>query len=162
MRADITGRTFGSLAAIRPTGEIRGGSAVWIFHCAGCGRDVEFTLKSVKWNGRTSCGCLRKLLNQRQAKAMGDQFAKDHIFEGTNISLIIRKRAYTNNQSSGVCGVNWHKASQKWVARIQVKGKQLSIGYFDHLEDAIAARKEAEEKYFAPIIEEYKKSPTDN
>ena len=34
---------------------------------------------------------------------------------------------------------------------------QLIFGYFDSLEEAIKARKQAEEKYFKPILNKYNK-----
>ena len=48
------------------------------------------------------------------------------------------------NKSSGTRGVDWHKKYGKWMARIQVEGKRKTIGFFDNLEDAAKARKDAE------------------
>ena len=45
-------------------------------------------------------------------------------------------------------GISWNKKLQKWVARITVHYKGIHLGVFQKLEDAIRARKEAEEKYF--------------
>jgi hypothetical protein len=53
-----------------------------------------------------------------------------------------------SNNTSGVTGVNWHKASNKWIVRIKVNYKTIYIGTFDKFDDAVKARKEAEEKYF--------------
>ena len=52
------------------------------------------------------------------------------------------------NNTSGVTGVTWHKQLKKWIVRIQVAGKRISLGTFDNLDNAIAVRKQAEEKYF--------------
>lgn len=52
------------------------------------------------------------------------------------------------NNTSGVTGVTWHKQLKKWIVRIQVAGKRISFGTFDNLDNAIAVRKQAEEKYF--------------
>ena len=52
------------------------------------------------------------------------------------------------NNTSGVTGVRWHKKHQKWYAHIGVNRKQIHIGSFDTFEEAVAARKEAEERYF--------------
>lgn len=52
------------------------------------------------------------------------------------------------NNSSGVSGVSWHKKANKWWAYINVDGKRINLGYFDKFEDAVKARKNAEEKYF--------------
>lgn len=54
---------------------------------------------------------------------------------------------YKNN-TSGVTGVTWHKRDNVWQARIKVGYKYVHLGYFNSFEDAVGARKEAEEKYF--------------
>ena len=56
--------------------------------------------------------------------------------------------ALSKNNTSGVTGVTWHKRDNVWQARIKVKYKYIHLGYFDSFEDAVNARKEAEEKYF--------------
>ncbi len=53
-----------------------------------------------------------------------------------------------SNNTSGVSGVTWHKQKNKWQAYITVNKRQIHLGYFDKFEDAVKARKEAEEKYF--------------
>ena len=57
-----------------------------------------------------------------------------------------RDKPITN--TSEVKGVYWHKNKQKWQANIQINGDLLYLGLFDLKEDAIKARKQAEEKYF--------------
>lgn len=47
---------------------------------------------------------------------------------------------------SGVTGVR--KNGNKWVAYISVKNKNINLGTFTKIEDAINSRKLAEEKYF--------------
>lgn len=49
---------------------------------------------------------------------------------------------------SGCIGVCWSKKREKWVAYINVNYKHIFLGYFNNIEDAIRARKEAEIKYF--------------
>ena len=49
---------------------------------------------------------------------------------------------------SGVIGVYWNKANEKWRARIRLNNKLIHLGCFDDLEEASRARKEAEIKYF--------------
>jgi len=51
------------------------------------------------------------------------------------------------DNTSGVVGVYWDKRSAKWWARIKVDRKSIHLGYFDSIEDAAAARAEAEIKY---------------
>lgn len=55
-----------------------------------------------------------------------------------------KNRSHAANNKSGTTGVCWHKATGKWHAQIGVKGKRVSLGHFDIIEDAIAARKAAE------------------
>mgnify|MGYP000865143873 FL=1 len=54
---------------------------------------------------------------------------------------------YSHN-TSGHPGVYWHKQSSKWVAQIMHNQKQINLGYFTDIEDAIAARKAGELKYW--------------
>lgn len=53
-----------------------------------------------------------------------------------------------STNKSGVKGVNWAKDKDKWQAKITVNYKQMHLGFYDDIEDAIKARKEAEERYF--------------
>ncbi len=52
-------------------------------------------------------------------------------------------KAIPNNNTTGHIGVYRAKRG-KWRAAIQVGGRQKSLGHFTNVEDAIAARKEAE------------------
>ena len=56
--------------------------------------------------------------------------------------------ALYKNSTSGVTGVTWHKRDNVWQARIKVGYKYIHLGYFDNFENAVKARKEAEDKYF--------------
>ena len=51
------------------------------------------------------------------------------------------------NNTSGVCGVSWHRAAKKWVAKIQANGKQRHLGYYVTLGAATFARKAANCRY---------------
>lgn len=53
-------------------------------------------------------------------------------------------------------GVYWYEQGQKWRAHISFKGKRYYLGSFSTIEEAEAARKKAEKKYFQPMIEKYK------
>lgn len=56
-------------------------------------------------------------------------------------------KIYKSN-TSGYPGVNWHKKANKWRVRIQVEGKEISLGLYENFEEAVRVRKEAEIKYF--------------
>lgn len=81
-------------------------------------------------------------------------FLKD-CYKGTRICNLTRRVSSRN--TSGFNGVSWYPKKNKWRASITFQRKHISLGYFDKKGDAIKARKEAEEKYFKPIIEEYEK-----
>ena len=53
-------------------------------------------------------------------------------------------RGINQNNKSGVTGVRWNKEAQKWIAYIMRK----HLGTFNSFEDAVKARKRAEQKYF--------------
>ena len=52
------------------------------------------------------------------------------------------------NNTSGVAGVSWNKRCAKWRVRVHLYGKEINIGYFTNIDDAIAARYAAEDKYY--------------
>ena len=53
-------------------------------------------------------------------------------------------RGMNQNNKSGVTGVRWNKKAEKWIAYIMRK----HLGTFNSFEDAVKARKRAEQKYF--------------
>jgi hypothetical protein len=82
----------------------------------------------------------------------------DHADGNRNNNLIDNLREVTNQQNqfnaktssrnkSGVKGVSWNKAKQKWQVYIMVDGKNKFIGYYDILEEAEAAAIAGREKY---------------
>lgn len=52
------------------------------------------------------------------------------------------------NNTTGFKGVSYHKVKKKWIARIGVRYKRISLGHFDNPEDAHAAYEAAAIKYF--------------
>jgi len=57
-------------------------------------------------------------------------------------------RSLQSNNTSKVTGVVWNKDRNKWQSQIKVNKKNIYLGRFFNFEDAVKARKEAEEKYF--------------
>ena len=86
---------------------------------------------------------------------------KKGFVDDTNINHLQMKTPKTN--TSGYKGVSFlpkkpgKQKHDKWRAYIFFQGKQINLGRFDTKEEAIAARLEAEEKYFKPILEKYNK-----
>lgn len=53
--------------------------------------------------------------------------------------LNMRNRKMQKNNTSGIKGVHWNKADERWKASITVDGKQIYLGYFQKKDDAAAA-----------------------
>lgn len=53
-----------------------------------------------------------------------------------------------SDNTSGVPGVNYNKSTNQWMARIGVNGDRVLLGLFENFDDAVKARKQAEEKYY--------------
>lgn len=57
-------------------------------------------------------------------------------------------RRVSSNNTSGVTGVSFCRSYNKWQSTISVNGKMIHLGLFSNIEDAVAARRAAEERYF--------------
>lgn len=158
----IEGKRFGRLVAISPT-EKRdtNGSVIWKCKCD-CGNIVEVSAKSLTAeSGRNtrSCGCvLKDYQRTKGAQILREEVKKDCV-EGTKIHSLSRKISINN--TSGFKGVSWDKRKNKWIAQICFKRTNYRLGYYDNIEDAVKARKDAEEKFYKPIIEKYKGEKND-
>ena len=64
--------------------------------------------------------------------------------EGIHNTWNARRRC---NNTSGYKGVSWSGAMSKWRARINVKGEEHRLGYFDTPQEAHQAYCEASKKY---------------
>lgn len=71
--------------------------------------------------------------------------------EKTSVYSIKLKKMLKNN-TSGVRGVTFDKASQKWKAQIVFKGRNYYLGRYINKEDSIRARKMAEEAMFGNFL----------
>jgi uncharacterized protein YeaC (DUF1315 family) len=58
-----------------------------------------------------------------------------------------RNARMNSNNTSGVTGVSWCRLKEKWQAYICADNEQKHLGFFDNIENAKAARLEAEKEY---------------
>lgn len=61
-------------------------------------------------------------------------------------SVNSRNSKKSKSNTSGHVGVDWHKVNSRWTARVCVNGKPKYLGSFKTIEEAIEARKEAQDK----------------
>lgn len=141
---DITGQKFGRLTAVENTDKKKNGAYLWLCKCD-CGNEKMVRADNLFGGGTQSCGCLYI-----------ERFGEGHRLwevEGTSIFNINQKISKANK--SGFKGVIWDKGKNLWKVYITFKGEKKHLGYYVSKQDAINARKEAEEKYFKPILEKY-------
>jgi hypothetical protein len=129
--------------------------------------DVE-KLSKAQWGIQTGCSGNKKGVYVRSATlgiihrcVMGypKELVVDHINHDTFDNRKQNLRICTNQQNcmnsslhsintSGCSGVSFIKNGNKWWARIGLNGERITLGYFTDKQDAIQARKNAEEEYY--------------
>ena len=80
---------------------------------------------------------------------------KSNLRPATQMQNSMNTKLRTDN-TSGVKGVHWREDINKWTAKIWVNKKCISLGCFVNFDDAVKARKIAEDKYFGEFS--YEKS----
>lgn len=136
------GKKFNNLTLIKNLNKInKDNSKMALFKCD-CGNEKELVFTQVLSGEIKTCGCKQGNLS---AKAKTKQRNK---LLNTYSTKTIR------SNKTGHTGISI--SNNKFRARIQLNGKSIHLGYFNSLEQAIQARKEAEQKYFKPILEKYK------
>lgn len=60
------------------------------------------------------------------------------------------------NNKSGYTGVYFDNTAQKWRAQISYGGEKIKLGYFSSIQDAVNARKNAEDFYAFPDVLDFK------
>ncbi|GAA0774429.1 AP2 domain-containing protein [Clostridium subterminale] len=141
---DLTGQKFGRLIVIKAIGKTGKGNYIWECKCK-CGNIVNIVSTHLVQGNTRSCGCLKTETSNTSGN--------NDRFKGTKIRNL--NTTLPKHNTSGYKGVSWEESRGKYRAYIILRGKGKFLGYFSKIEDAIQARKEAEEKYFKPIIEEF-------
>lgn len=134
-RVDLTGSQYGFLTVK----EYNKQSKKWICECK-CGRKIEVQSNNLKHDNTQSCG-----------KCKYVDAAQRDIVGGTRVSQLTR--TVNKNNTSGVTGVGYNKRKGKWYASIRFCGKNHWLGYHDNMEDAVKARRDAEDKLHGDFLE---------
>lgn len=131
-RQNLAGMRFGNLIAIEPVKEKYADRSIcWKCRCMLCGKEKEIPVNQLKKGVQVSCGCYRA---NRLQKTNG-------YIEGTSLKNVFSDKVSRNN-TSGYKGV--FRKRGRWAACIQYKKKNYYLGSYDRLEDAVEARKAAE------------------
>lgn len=143
--ADITGRRFHRLVALEPLEQRdNAGYVVWRCRCD-CGNVTELSYNALMYGNVRSCGCRKR----EHAEQLSEHLT--HV-AGTSLDMIKSTKLPKNN-TTGVKGVYLVKG--KYVAKIVFQKKQYFLGTFDELEDAKAARLEAEKQIRESVVDCY-------
>ena len=123
----------------------RNGQLYWKCQCS-CGK--ETTVRgSYLLEGRTkSCGCL-----QAQSIIQNMKY-----LDGTSVRMLENAPKRLNNtNSSGYNGIYYNRKNSKWIAQITFKKKTYYLGSYFKIEDAVLARKRAEERIYGEFLDWY-------
>lgn len=122
-------------------------------------------IKNICWSITTNgylvgweCG-ICYLFHRKIYSELSSEFDIDHINHNkldnrkNNLRVCTRSQNLMNRDSeiksyTGIRGVQYHKKNKRYGSFIYVNKKKIKLGYFKDIEDAINARKQAEEKYF--------------
>lgn len=141
-RLKLDGKTFGNLTVLKYVSEGK-----WLCRCV-CGNEKLYRGYSLNDGSTKSCGCTRY---DASKKAISEHIKQDSV-NSTRKSALTAK--LHKNNKTGHKGVIYAKDRNKYRASICFQRKVISLGYYATLEEAVEARKKAEEKYFAPILED--------
>lgn len=139
-KLDLTGQRFGKLTVTGPADNI-GNRTAWLCRCD-CGRETVVRTLHLRSGHVSSCGCGEHGL------------ASLTYVDGTCVEMI-RSHTVRSNNTSGVPGVDWWASKQRWRAAICFKGKRYYLGSYGQFEDAVRARKRAEEELHGTFLREY-------
>lgn len=136
-RIDLTGRTFNDLTVVGKAETAQKGR-FWKVKCV-CGNELIVKQSDLKNQRVTSCGHEETTVKKEPVVVEKEAVKKPAPKKAT-------KKA---NNGTGIVGVTQVelKSGTRYKANISVQGKNKHLGTFDTLEEAAAARKEAEELY---------------
>ena len=153
-KLDLTGRRFGKLTVLAPAKNV-GKRTAWLCKCD-CGQETVALTVRLKDGHRTSCGCDKAPVDSSPG-ARGR--ASLTYVDGTCVEMLAAKTVRKNN-TSGVPGVDWRAGKQVWRAAICFKGKRYYLGSYRSFEDAVKARKQAEDILHNNFLREFASSET--
>lgn len=151
---EIIGKQFGRLTV---TGWTKGKKNRTMYTCdCYCGNKTTAGYTDLVTGKKSSCGCLRKDESSKRIERTYEPMYKkqrEARIDGT-IAYGLNAKV-SKNSKTGINGVSKTKKG-KYRVYINLAGKHYHLGVFDTLEEAKQARKEAEKKFYEPILKKYK------
>ncbi|MBO5897948.1 MAG: hypothetical protein J6R04_02945 [Clostridia bacterium] len=148
-RGDLSGRRFGKLEVICRSDKrgSRGARTVPLWECrCDCGNTVYKATDTLNRSPNSMCSaCAADYASSQMRAAAG-------YVDGTQISRIKSEHLIASN-TSGARGVYKDRVTGKWRARLKFKGKLMDFGTYTDFEDAVRARKEAEQTYYGEFLD---------
>ncbi|MBD5150214.1 MAG: hypothetical protein HDT18_07585 [Oscillibacter sp.] len=144
-KLDLTGQRFGKLTALHPAENI-GSRTTWLCQCD-CGRQAVVMTRYLRSGCTVSCGCTFPEAGPNGGLNLT-------YVDGTCVEML-RAKTVRKNNTSGVPGVDWRSDKRTWRAMICFKGKRYYLGSYSRFEDAVRARKRAEEKFHDNFLREF-------
>lgn len=135
---DLTGMRFGRLI-VDSFKERKNNKTLWNCTCD-CGNKCVVPSRDLLLGSTVSCGCKNK---ENQSN-----FMITDLVDGTRLCQIKANRKVNRNNASGVTGIHFDKERGMWVAQITFQRVNHNLGRFKTMEEAINARKAAEDEYF--------------
>lgn len=145
---DYTGQTFYELTALE-----RVGGGKWRFRCS-CGNEIICTLATVKVGKIQSCGHVLQEMARTRIDKNGENVLE--FYDGTMITRL--RNIVKSPNVYGIRKFSLANGGYRYTARIILRKKTIYLGSFHDYESAVKARREAEQKYYLPIIEEWEKN----
>ena len=149
-RRDLTGQRFGTLTVLESSDRYapRGNRKRQLWKCrCDCG-EITYKYTDVLTNpARNMCSACAGQYAAEKARAQAGYVA------GTQLSRI-RGPSGTSDNLSGVRGVYLDPKTGKYRARIKFQGKIRNLGTFYNMDDAVKARRKAEEEIFGMFLEQ--------
>ncbi len=151
-KENLIGRRFGKLEVIGRSDKrgSRGARTVPLWECrCECGAICYKATDTLTNPEISMCNdCVGKYATKKAR-------AKAGFVDGTQISRITSTKLISTN-TSGCRGVYFDKNTGKYRARLKFKGKLMNFGSYINFEDAVKARKEAEQLIYGEFLEQIK------
>lgn len=138
---DITGEIYGELKVVSYHGN-KHRKSLWNCLCV-CGNKCIVSYGDLVSGNTQSCGC-------KKSETMRSMYVAK-----TNVSKLLNPKLRTTN-TSGVTGVSYNKSRNRWEAEITFQGKRYRLGRYKEKEEAVKARRRAEEELHGEFIKWYK------